>query len=229
MRVEFAVKAVTNSVENSLPNQDEHPLSPLQRFNKRIFDVVASMILLILTSPLIFVGWIASSASTRASGFYIQQRVGRNGELFPLIKLRTMRIMKEVSTTVTSSNDCRITKVGAILRKLKIDELPQLLNVIAGHMSLVGPRPDVPGFADQLEGQDRILLQVRPGVTGPASVHFRNEEEILANVEDPETYNRNVIWPEKVRINLEYLRNYSFMNDLRTILVTAIPALSNKS
>ena len=128
--------------------------------------------------------------------------------------------MAGVTTCVTSDSDVRITKIGRILRKLKIDELPQLFNVLLGHMSLVGPRPDMPGFLDALEGEDRILLTLRPGITGPASIAFRNEDELLAGVDDPEDYSDNVIWPQKVEINKEYVKNYSFMNDLNYIWQT---------
>ena len=116
-----------------------------------------------------------------------------NGKQFPLLKLRSMRVIAGSQTNVTADGDQRITKTGRMLRKLKIDELPQLFNVLLGQMSLVGPRPDVPGFADQLTGDDRIILSIRPGITGPASIAFRNEEEILASVDDPETYNLSLI------------------------------------
>ena len=204
-------------------------LTKSQRFAKRTFDIIVATILVIWLSPLILIGWIAARISTGIGGFFIQQRVGMHGKTFPLLKLRTMKVMENVSTTVTSTNDCRITRAGAVLRKLKIDELPQLLNIIVGHMSLVGPRPDVPGFADKLEGEDRALLTIRPGITGPATIQFRNEEELLANVDDPETYNREVIWPEKVRINLKYLRNYSMATDIKTLVATAIPSLGSKT
>ena len=117
-----------------------------------------------------------------------------------------MRAVEGVDTTVTTTHDVRITRSGAWLRRLKIDELPQLVNVMRGEMSLVGPRPDVPGFADRLEGPDRVVLTVRPGITGPAALAYRHEEEILAGVADPERYNREVIWPDKVRINRDVRR-----------------------
>ena len=112
------------------------------------------------------------------------------------MKIRTMNSVG--GTTVTTANDTRITRSGALMRRLKIDELPQLINVLRGEMSLVGPRPDVPGFADLLIGDDRVVLTVRPGITGPAAIEYRHEEEILARVADPEGYNRDVIWPDKV-------------------------------
>lgn len=193
-----------------------------QRFVKRSFDLIVSALGLMLVWPVILIGWIAASISTRANGFFVQTRVGRDAALFPLIKLRSMRNVDGIDTCVTADNDQRITSTGRWLRKLKIDELPQLFNVLVGHMSLVGPRPDVPGFADELEGEDRIVLSIRPGITGPASIAFRNEEDILSNVDDPERYNREVIWPEKVRLNKIYIQNYSLTSDIafiwRTIL-----------
>lgn len=195
-------------------------LSSSQRVIKRVFDVVVSLVGIAVLWPVILVGWIASALSTRANGFFVQRRVGLHGEMFPLLKLRSMRQVAGVTTSVTSDKDVRITATGRVLRKLKIDELPQLFNVLTGQMSLVGPRPDVSGFADKLEGEDRQVLSVRPGITGPASIAFRKEEEMLAGVENPEVYNREVIWPEKVRINKAYIRDYSFVSDLKYIWQT---------
>jgi lipopolysaccharide/colanic/teichoic acid biosynthesis glycosyltransferase len=121
---------------------------------------------------------------------------------------------------VTVSGDSRVTRLGWVWRKLKIDELPQLFNVLMGQMSFVGPRPDVPGFADQLKGKDRIILTVRPGITGPATLKYRNEEELLASVTDPEKYNAEVVFPDKVRLNREYVENWSFARDIRYIWAT---------
>ena len=177
---------------------------------------------LIFIWPIIVLGWLAATISTGKNGFFIQQRVGLNGQLFPLLKLRSMRVVPGQQTTVTADDDQRITKTGRILRKLKIDELPQLINVLLGHMSLVGPRPDVPGFADQLAGDDQIILSVRPGITGPATIAFRNEEEMLAAVEDPETYNREVIWPKKVALNKQYVQSQSLLGDVKLLWQTVI-------
>ncbi len=127
------------------------------------------------------------------------------------------------ATTVTTTNNPRITRTGAFLRRFKLDELPQLVNIIAGDMSFVGPRPDVPGYADKLEGEDRAILTIRPGITGPASLEFRNEEETLAEVEDPEKYNLEVIWPKKVKINRAYIEQYTFAKDIIYILKTIFP------
>ena len=196
------------------------PLSLSQRIAKRILDIVASALGLLVLWPVILIGWVLAAYSTRANGLFVHHRVGRHGKMFPMYKLRSMREVAGVTTCVTSDSDVRITKIGRILRKLKIDELPQLFNVLLGHMSLVGPRPDMPGFLDALEGEDRILLTLRPGITGPASIAFRNEDELLAGVDDPEDYSDNVIWPQKVEINKEYVKNYSFMNDLNSIWQT---------
>jgi lipopolysaccharide/colanic/teichoic acid biosynthesis glycosyltransferase len=121
---------------------------------------------------------------------------------------------------VTTAGDSRITVSGRWLRRYKIDELPQLWNVLKGDMSLVGPRPDVEGYADRLEGDERIVLSVRPGITGPASLKYRNEEEILASVDDPVRYNDEVIWPDKVKMNMEYIREWSFGKDIGYIVAT---------
>lgn len=185
---------------------------------KRTFDITAAVLGLAVFWPLIAVTWFLAACDTGASGFFRQKRVGRNGELFTVIKLRTMRAAG--GTTVTTADDARITPLGAKLRRYKLDELPQLWNVLIGTMSFVGPRPDVPGFLDCLEGEDRELLCLRPGITGPASLKYRDEEKILAAVDDPERYNAEVIWPDKVRINLDYMRNWSFAKDIGYILRT---------
>lgn len=169
---------------------------------------------------LIFIAWLIASIDTKSNGFFFQQRVGKGGEIFNVVKIKTMKPLVGITTTVTRSDDLRITRIGAFFRKTKIDELPQLFNVLVGQMSIVGPRPDVPGFADKLEGIERSILNLRPGITGPASIKYRNEEEMLSQVEDPERFNREVIWPDKVAINLSYIQNWSFFNDLKIIFKT---------
>lgn len=196
-------------------------LSTWNAVQKRSFDIVLSLVLLLATSWLITLGWLAATVDTRLSGFFVQERIGRRGVRFRVVKLRTMRPILGITTTVTTSADRRITKVGAFLRRSKIDELPQLLNVLVGDMSFVGPRPDVPGFADTLQGDDRVILEVRPGITGPATLRFRDEERLLALQSDPHRYNREVIWPEKVRLNRQYVEDYRFLTDLRCIWKTA--------
>ena len=133
-----------------------------------------------------------------------------------------MRNDSAFNTTVTTAQDPRITMMGHFFRKTKIDELPQLINVLIGQMSFVGPRPDVPGFADLLKGDDRLILAVRPGITGPASLKYRHEEFMLKNEADPEGYNATVIFPDKVRINKEYVQNYRFIDDIKYIVQTLI-------
>ena len=177
---------------------------------------------LALTWWLIALAWVLATIDTRANGFFMQQRVGQDGRLFKVIKVRTMRVDRAVTTTVTTKHDPRITPLGYFWRRSKIDELPQLINVLLGHMSLVGPRPDVPGFADRLGGDDRVILTVRPGITGPATLKYRDEETLLTSVPDPEAYNRDVIFPDKVRINREYVSSWSFVEDLRLIATTVL-------
>jgi lipopolysaccharide/colanic/teichoic acid biosynthesis glycosyltransferase len=197
-------------------------LSPLQRATKRGFDLVVSFVGLVLTGWVILLAWLLASVDTRRSGFFLQDRIGMHGRPIKVLKIRTMRDHPGLSTTVTTSSDIRVTRLGSILRKTKIDELPQLINVFLGQMSFVGPRPDVAGFADQLHGDDRLVLSVRPGITGPATLKYRNEEELLGRQEDPERFNREVIFPDKVRINREYVLDYSFLDDLKLILRTLI-------
>ncbi|KZZ35751.1 sugar transferase [Oleiphilus sp. HI0117] len=171
---------------------------------------------------LIIIAYITASFDTRSNGFFVQGRVGKNGRVFKVVKIKTMRPIKGLDTTVTQSGDPRITSLGAFFRKTKIDELPQLWNVLLGQMSFVGPRPDVPGFADKLQGEERAVLSLRPGITGPATLKYRNEEEILAAQEDPEAYNRDVIFPDKVRINVDYIRVWSFKQDINYIVRTVL-------
>jgi lipopolysaccharide/colanic/teichoic acid biosynthesis glycosyltransferase len=194
--------------------KDFHSLTPAQAFIKRSFDISGSFTGLLLTWWLILLAWILASLDTRSNGFFTQERVGREGMIFKVIKIRTMRPINGIKTNVTVENDPRITSLGKFWRKTKIDELPQLINVLKGEMSFVGPRPDVPGYADILEGQDRIVLNVRPGITGPATLKYRDEEILLSKSNDPETYNREIVWPDKVRLNREYVENWSFWQDL---------------
>ena len=195
-------------------------LSTCQAVTKRSFDFVVAFAGLAATFWLILLAWIAASIDTRSNGFFTQHRVGKDGRLFTVVKIKTMRPSREVTTTVTRSGDPRITPLGRFFRRTKIDELPQLWNVLVGDMSFVGPRPDVPGYADKLQGEERAMLSIRPGITGPATLKYRNEEELLAAQNDPETYNREVIWPDKVQVNLEYIRNWSLGRDIRYILNT---------
>lgn len=198
----------------------EQGLSARQRVVKRAFDLVVAVPALVVASPVIVVAVLAATIETRAWGLFSQVRIGREARPFRVYKVRTMRVSHAPATTVTTLDDARITRSGAFMRSLKIDELPQLLNVVLGQMSLVGPRPDVPGFADALEGGDRVVLTVRPGITGPATLAFRHEEELLAAVEDPEAHNATVIWPQKVALNRAYVESWSLRADLRCLLAT---------
>lgn len=189
---------------------------------KRFFDFSISFLGLMLSFWLIFFTWFIASIDTRSNGFFLQKRVGKGGRLFTVIKLKTMRPVTGVDTTITSSSDPRITKVGAFWRKTKLDELPQLINVLLGQMSFVGPRPDVPGYADKLQGEDRIVLSIRPGITGPATLKYKNEEAILNAVKNPKRYNDVVIFPDKVAINKLYIKEYSLIKDFDYILETVV-------
>lgn len=198
-------------------------LTPTQAFLKRFLDILGAAIGLLLTGWIILPAFIAATVDTRTNGFFTQARVGRHGRVFRVIKIRTMSYVKRLNTTVTTAQDPRITLLGHFFRRTKIDELPQLFNVLLGRMSLVGPRPDVPGFADRLQGDDRIILTVRPGITGPATLEYRNEEHLLAQQKNPERYNKEEIFPDKVRINREYVENYRFSDDIKYILRTIMP------
>ena len=149
-----------------------------------------------------------------------QKRVGQYGKTFNIYKIRTMKTGSDNNLFVTTANDNRILPFGRWLRKTKLDEIVELINVLKGDMSFVGPRPDVEGYADKLEGEDRKILELRPGITGPASLKYINEEEILAEVDNPQQYNDEVIFPDKVKINLDYYYNRSFWGDVRIILNT---------
>ena len=198
-------------------------LTPSERALKRTLDLLLAVTLLALTWWIIALAWIGATLSTGMNGFYRQVRIGQWGKPFVIIKIRTMKpAAAGPGSTVTTARDPRITPLGTWLRQTKIDELPQLFNVLAGQMSFVGPRPDVPGFADQLEGEARMILGLKAGITGPATLHFRNEEQLLADQKDPEGYNRNVIFPEKIRLNIEYINHYSIWNDIKYIVQTAI-------
>ena len=150
-----------------------------------------------------------------------QKRIGQGGKIFTIVKLRTMTPNHDGST-MTVAGEKRITPLGAKLRRWKLDELPQLWNVLVGDMSFVGPRPDVPGYADQLQGPDREVLRLKPGITGPATLKYRDEEDLLASVENPQQYNDEVIFPDKVRLNRYYLHHYSFCADMRMIVATVL-------
>ena len=187
---------------------------------KRFFDLTSSFIGILVLLPLMLIISIVIKLDSKGPVFFKQKRVGKDGKLFTMIKFRSMSIVQKSKSTVSVKGDVRITKVGAFIRKYKFDELPELWNVLVGQMSIVGPRPDVKGFADELQGEDRLILELRPGITGPASLKYANEEELLSHQENPEKYNNEVIYPDKVRINLDYYYNQNLILDLKIIFAT---------
>jgi lipopolysaccharide/colanic/teichoic acid biosynthesis glycosyltransferase len=189
---------------------------------KRLFDILTSFLgLLILWPVLLVVAVLIKIKMPGGPVFFTQKRVGRHGRLFTMVKFRTMS-NDHGGSTVSVKGESRITPLGATLRKYKLDELPELWNALKGDMSFVGPRPDVPGYADMLTGEERKILELRPGITGPASLKYKNEEEILAKQDDPIRYNNEVIYPDKVRINLNYIKHQSFWLDIKIIIYTLI-------
>lgn len=189
---------------------------------KWIFDKIMALIGLLFLWPVFII--VAILIRTNMPGgpvIFKQKRVGRYGKLFTMYKFRSMTVGHSGSS-VSVAGESRITPLGAKLRHYKLDELPELWNVLIGDMSFVGPRPDVPGYADQLIGEDRDVLQLRPGITGPASLKYRDEEEMLAKQPDPQKYNDEIIFPDKVKINLYYLHHYSFLKDIQMIICTVL-------
>ncbi len=189
---------------------------------KYIFDRLVALIgLLFLWPLLILLAILIKVKMPGGPAFFTQKRVGQHGRLFTMHKFRSMAVSHDDSS-VSVAGEARITSFGATLRKYKLDELPELWDVLIGNMSFVGPRPDVPGYADMLTGDDRRMLELRPGITGPASLKYRDEEELLAKVDNPIEYNDKVIFPDKVRINLYYLDHYSFWKDIQMIIYTVL-------
>ena len=188
---------------------------------KRLFDFTSSAIGMILLFPLFIIIAVLIKVKMPGPVFFKQGRVGQFGDIFTMVKFRTMKV-DHGGSSISVKGESRITPLGAVLRKYKLDELPELWNVFKGEMSLVGPRPDVPGYADKLEGKDRDILKLKPGVTGPASLKYINEEELLGEQEDPIKYNNEVIYPDKVRINLNYLDNQSFWLDMKILFCTVL-------
>ena len=182
---------------------------------KIIFDRIMALFGLVFLSPMLLI--VAILIKLKMPGgpiIFSQKRVGQHGKLFTMYKFRSMTV-GHGGSSISVAGESRITPLGAKLRKYKLDELPELWNVLIGDMSFVGPRPDVPGYVDILEGNNRRVLELKPGITGPASLKYRNEEEILAMQDDPIKYNDEVIFPDKVKINLKYLDNWSFFEDIK--------------
>ena len=189
---------------------------------KYLFDRVASFIGLILLFPvLVVVGILICVKMPGGPVIFRQKRVGQQGRLFTMYKFRSMTD-DQGGSSVSEGCENRINPFGAKLRRYKLDELLQLWNVFIGDMSFVGPRPDVSGYADMLQGNDRRILLLKPGITGPASLKYRNEEELLEEQPDPKKYNDEVLFPDKVKINLDYLDNWSFGKDVKIIFYTIL-------
>ena len=205
-------------------------------FFKRLFDIVASLFgLLLIWWIFPLVAFLIHKKMPGGSAFFVQKRVGKGGKLFKCHKFRSMTV-KHSGSPVSVAGDSRITPFGAVLRHYKLDELPELWDVLRGKMSFVGPRPDVPGYADKLVGDDRDVLKLRPGITGPATLKYRVEDEMIAeyvaarqadgdsrSMQDIAVeYNDKVIYPDKVRLNCYYYRHYSFIKDIQMIFCTVL-------
>jgi len=182
-------------------------------------DLLLSTVALLALAPLIAVVALLVKGSSAGPVFFRQQRVGRDGTLFWLYKFRTMRPAAG-GPAITSAGDTRITRVGRVLRQWKLDELPQLLNILRGEMSLVGPRPEVPQYVRLYSPEQRGVLDVRPGITGPSQIRFRDEETLLAAQPDPELYYHTALLPAKLAIDLEYARHHHLLGDLQLIAGT---------
>lgn len=185
---------------------------------KTFFDYLLAIILLPILLPIIIILVLYSTLDTGEFGLFSQPRIGKNARVFNIYKIRSMK--GDYESDVTTEKTHHITDFGSFIRRTKLDELPQIFNILLGHMSFVGPRPDVAGYADALKGDDRIILTVKPGITGPAQLAYRDEDELLNEQDDPEWYNDTVIWPEKVKINKGYVENWSFWGDINYIYNT---------
>ncbi len=188
---------------------------------KRLLDITASGIGLLLLSPIFLVLAIWIKLDSQGPVFYRQVRVGRGNRDFRIFKFRSMRVGSDKGSLITvGGRDSRVTRSGYFIRKYKFDELPQLINVFIGDMSLVGPRPEVRRYVDLYNQEQLHVLDVKPGITDPASIKYRNENELLEQAENPEQFYTDVIMPDKLRLNLEYATNQSFFGDLKLIFKT---------
>jgi len=178
---------------------------------KRIFDIIFAFLIVILFSWFLVILWLLSIVDTATNGIFVQERIGQFGKIFKIYKLRTIQISAE-------QEERRISKIGRFLRNYKLDELTQLFNVLKGEMSLVGPRPDLPGYYDLLEGEKRKVLELKPGLTSLAALKYFHEEELLKQQKDPLWFNDQIIFPDKVQLNLDYYYHRSFLGDIKIIL-----------
>lgn len=201
----------------------------MSKFNsilKRIFDFFASLLGIIVLSPILVAVSIAIKLDSKGNILFLQKRVGKDGVPFNIYKFRTMVTDAEkLGKQITVGKDSRITKTGAFLRKYKIDELPQLFNVLKGDMSLVGPRPEVPKYVELYTEEEKKVLTVRPGITDLASLRYKDENEILGKVENPEEYYINVIMKDKLKLNLEYIEKSNLFFDISLIIKTVIKCI----
>jgi lipopolysaccharide/colanic/teichoic acid biosynthesis glycosyltransferase len=182
-------------------------LSKKQKLLKRFIDIIGSCIGIVIFTIPIFSLIVISTIVHQEFGVFFQKRVGRNAFFFTVYKIKSMRFKKESA----------ITSFGNFIRKTKLDELPQVFNVFFGQMSIVGPRPDILGYADKLKGEDKIILSVKPGLTSLASLKFANEEQLLKRQNNPLVYNDFILWPQKVALNKQYIKNWSLFNDFKVI------------
>ena len=201
------------------------PLSskPSMLDSRRLLDVMVSLFAIIVLLPVFAVIALSILLDNGRPIFFAQERVGRGGRRFRIFKFRSMT--KSAGTLITVAGDARVTRVGAILRKLKLDETPQFINVLKGDMSLCGPRPEVPAYVDLSDPLWRAILHERPGITDPASLLYRSEEDVLAHSPDPEKFYRETVLPEKLRISRRYLETRSLWSDLKLVLLTARSSL----
>ena len=206
--------------------QSELDKKKLSLFIKRVFDIVASLGGLIILSPMLIIVAICIKLDSKGPVFFKQKRVGKNKKIFEIYKFRTMVTDAEkLGKQITVGNDSRITRVGKFIRKCKLDELPQLINVVKGEMSLVGPRPEVPRYVELYDEYEEQILLVQPGITDYASIEFRNENEILGRSINPEETYIEEIMPTKIDLNMKYIRNISLVEDIKLILNTILAIL----
>lgn len=178
---------------------------------KSVIDSILAIVLIVLLLPLMIILLAVAAADTRSGGIFLQRRVGQSGKIFTIYKFRTIR-----------RNETGYSVTGAFLRKFKLDELPQLFNILKGEMSFVGPRPDVEGYYDRLSGNDRKVLRLKPGITSEASIKYSNEEALLKTQKHPLQYNDEVVFPDKIKMNLHYLEHMSFSGDMKILMRTVL-------
>lgn len=201
-------------------------MNKINQFIKRTFDIVMSLIGIIILSPIFIIVSILIKIDSPGKILFLQKRVGKNEKEFNIYKFRTMvSDAEKLGKQITVGEDSRITRIGAVLRKFKIDELPQLFNVLNGDMSLVGPRPEVPKYVALYTPEQKKVLSIRPGITDMASLRYRDENDILGKVDNPEEYYINVIMQDKLKLNLEYIEKSNIIFDISLILKTIIKCI----